>query len=88
MITDKTRYEDIRQLVERAFQQTPPTAIYGPPASPLPGRRRHKFLIRHATPTARAFDEFHALLVQAAKHHCLKGGARCAGCPLERFLNR
>jgi endonuclease-3 related protein len=87
LITAKARYEDLRQLVERAFQQAPPAAGDPPPASPLPGRRRHKFIIRRATSAARAFDEFHALLVQAAKHHCLKAQAHCSGCPLERFLN-
>jgi endonuclease III related protein len=87
LITSKARYEDIRRLVERAFQQALPTADDPPPASPLPGRRRHKFIIRRAPGAARAFDEFHALLVQAAKHHCLKAQACCSGCPLETFLN-
>jgi len=59
-----------------------------PPKSPLAGRRRHKFVIQRAPVAARAFDEFHALLVQAAKHHCLKAEARCSGCPLERFLEK
>ena len=88
LITDKARYEDIRQLVERALSQETPAALDGPPAWPLPGRRRHKFVIRRATAIARSFDEFHALLVQAAKHHCLKAEAYCAGCPLEKFLNK
>jgi len=88
LITAKSRYEDLRQLVERAFQQAHPAVLDQPPTSPLPGRRRHKFVIRRGTPTAHAFDEFHALLVQAAKHHCLKAEAKCAGCPLERFLKK
>jgi endonuclease-3 related protein len=87
LITDRAGYEDLRQLVQRAFRQALPAAGDPPPASPLAGRRRHKFVVRRATPAARAFDEFHALLVQAAKHHCLKAQARCSGCPLERFLN-
>jgi endonuclease III related protein len=86
LITAKTRYEDIRQLVQRAFQSALPPDLQQPPASPLPDRRRHKFLIRRAAPAARVFDEFHALLVQTAKHHCLKANAKCSGCPLERFL--
>jgi endonuclease-3 related protein len=86
LITAKAKYEDIRQLVQQAFGQGIPTGWHQPPASPLAGRRRHKFVIRHAPAAARAFDEFHALLVQAAKHHCLKAKAECAGCPLEKFL--
>ena len=88
LITAKARYEDIRQLVQHAFYQDIPAECDSPPASPLAGRRRHKFVIRRASSAARAFDEFHALLVQTAKHHCLKTEAHCAECPLERFLER
>ena len=88
LITAKTRYEEIRELVERAFQHPTPPRSEEPPTSPLAGRRRHKFVIRRAPAAARAFDEFHALLVQAAKHHCLKAQAKCSGCPLERFLSK
>lgn len=88
LITAKTGYEDIRQLVERSFQQELPVDCRQPATSPLPGRRRHKFVIRRTNPPARAFDELHALLVQTAKHHCLKAEACCNGCPLETFLNR
>ena len=86
LITNKAKYEEIRQLVEQAFTEKTPAGWDQPPTSPLPGRRRHKFQIRSAAPAARAFDEFHALLVQTAKHHCLKAKAQCAGCPLEGFL--
>ena len=86
LIAAKARYEDIRQLVERALPPALPPDQ--PPTSPLAGRRRHKFAIRRASPAARAFDEFHALLVQTAKHHCLKAQAQCNGCPLERFLDK
>jgi endonuclease-3 related protein len=88
LITSKAGYEDLRQLVEGALQQGLPAAEDPPPTSPLPGRRRHKFVVRRATTAARTFDEFHALLVQAAKHHCRKAEAICAGCPLEQFLNK
>ena len=86
LITAKAKYEDIRQVVEHALQQVPLPNLNEPPTSPLATRRRHKFLVRRAAPAARAFDEFHALLVQTAKHHCLKATAQCNGCPLERFL--
>jgi endonuclease-3 related protein len=84
----KARYEDIRHMVEQAFQRPLPVQSDPAPSSPLPGRRRHKFVIRSAAAPARIFDEFHALLVQAAKHHCLKAEAKCAGCPLEKFLEK
>lgn len=40
---------------------------------------------RAIPPDAAIYNEFHALLVQAGKHHCLRSAPRCAGCPLERF---
>jgi len=86
LIPAKAGYEDVRQLVEQAFSHEIPARLDDPPTSPLAGRRRHKFVVRRAVPAARAFDEFHALLVQTAKRHCLKAEARCSGCPLERFL--
>lgn len=86
VITAQAKYEEIRRLVEQAFDDGMPAGGDQPPTSPLAERRRHKFVIRRAAPAARAFDEFHALLVQAAKHHCLKAKAQCARCPLERFL--
>ena len=88
LITAKARYEDVRQLVERALGREIPAGLGQPPQSPLAGRRRHKFVVRRASAIARAFDEFHALLVQTAKHHCLKAEARCSGCPLDRFLRK
>ncbi len=40
---------------------------------------------RRVPPDAQVYNEFHALLVEAGKRHCLRAGPRCAGCPLERF---
>jgi endonuclease-3 related protein len=39
-------------------------------------------------PSARVYNEFHALLVQTGKLHCLRSAPRCAGCPLEKFPHR
>jgi endonuclease-3 related protein len=43
---------------------------------------------RAIPPDAPIYNEFHALLVQAGKRHCLRAAPRCAGCPLERFPHR
>ncbi len=87
LIGAKAKYEEIRELVERGFAEYQEADCDPPaPLSPLPGRRRHKYRIPGAAPAAVAYDEFHALLVQAAKHHCRKASAQCQGCPLEIFL--
>ena len=39
-------------------------------------------------PNAPVYNEFHALLVETGKRHCLKSAPRCAGCPLEGFPHR
>ena len=36
---------------------------------------------------AQQYNEFHALIVQTAKHYCQSRVARCEGCPLRRFLD-
>jgi endonuclease III-like uncharacterized protein len=35
---------------------------------------------------SRRYNEFHALLVQTAKHYCLKGKPKCESCPLRGLL--
>jgi len=35
---------------------------------------------------SRRYSEFHALIVQTAKHFCVKAAPRCEGCPLRPLL--
>jgi endonuclease-3 related protein len=37
---------------------------------------------------AQRYNEFHALIVQTAKHFCVKGEPRCENCPLRELLPR
>lgn len=87
----KEKYEEIRGLFEQALQEPPEVSCSDSgfaPRTKLPQRKRHKFTIRSTSPRARVFDEYHALLVQVAKHHCLKKVPLCEGCPLQNFLPR
>jgi endonuclease-3 related protein len=45
-----------------------------------------QFLHRHLPPDQAMFNEFHALLVEAAKRYCRGAAARCEECPLRKFL--
>jgi endonuclease III related protein len=45
-----------------------------------------EFLHRHLPADEALFNEFHALLVEAAKRYCHKGVARCGECPLGKFM--
>jgi endonuclease-3 related protein len=37
---------------------------------------------------AQRYNEFHALIVQTAKHFCVKGTPKCDGCPLREMLDK
>jgi len=89
VLTGEEKYEEVRELFERAFHQEAAGRWQEArfrPRSALPGKKRRKFTLRSAPQRAKVFDEYHALLVQVAKNHCLKKAALCQGCPLERFL--
>jgi hypothetical protein len=47
-----------------------------------------QFLHQHLPPDAGMFNEFHALLVEAAKRYCHRNVAHCEECPLGKFLGR
>lgn len=83
ILPEHAPYEKIRQLFQRSLQGLK-VAIPGAARPPEP--LRPKFSAQEPGSTAEIYNEYHALLVQAAKHHCLKKSARCAGCPLELLL--
>jgi len=45
-----------------------------------------QFLHQHLPPDGAVYNEFHALLVEAAKQFCRRNEIRCEECPLARFL--
>ncbi len=89
VLSGKETYEEIRQLFERALEGKAGGRWQEAgfrPAAVLADPKRHKFQLRRTTPAAKVFDEYHALLVQVAKRHCVKKAPLCRGCPLEPFL--
>ena len=56
------------------------------PAADYPSAQQ--FLHQHLPPDAALFNEFHALLVEAAKRFCHRNVAHCEDCPLGQFLPR
>jgi endonuclease III related protein len=57
-----------------------------PPAADYASARH--FLHRHLPPDQALFNEFHALLVEAAKRYCHRNVANCEECPLGKYLSR
>jgi endonuclease-3 related protein len=51
-------------------------------------RSAQQFLHQHLPPDEALFNEFHALLVEAAKRFCHRNVAHCAECPLGQFLGQ
>jgi endonuclease-3 related protein len=89
-----TAYEEIRLTVQKALRekleprgeglaQVDPDAIHTltihePSAASAMTRSE----------LSQRYNEFHALLVQTAKHYCVKGEPKCENCPLRRMLPR
>ncbi|HWR37679.1 MAG TPA: endonuclease III domain-containing protein [Clostridia bacterium] len=86
--TSKSSYEEIRQLVERALANSvgpaPVEPGAGNPAPPIHRPSQMSCALRSGQ--AQVLNEFHGLIVQVGKHHCLSRVPACKGCPLAPFL--
>lgn len=94
ILPDKSDYEDVRQLFQRALAQIVDEEERKPPEartelesgtrgathapSPMSMARR--------TVLAQVFNEMHGLIVGVGKDYCRKSQAKCDGCPLQPFL--
>ena len=103
LINRRAKYDDIRNLVEAALPAKGPNPVprvdvsrftsveQGPgPAEEVLTPVVHAPSRMSAAPRselAQQYNEFHALIVQTAKHYCQSRVARCEGCPLRRFLD-
>lgn len=88
----RTSYDEIRDVFHDALHRETAPEGFSVLRNPKPETRNPtlspKFMVRSASPAAQVYNECHALLVRAAKYHCLKKQPRCSGCPLEPFLPR
>jgi endonuclease-3 related protein len=101
LIKPDEKYDSIREMVESSLQR-PSTAIVelalpSPTVEPGPGPAEEvlrpvvhspsKMSTAPRSDLAQSYNEFHALLVQVAKHYCQSRVARCELCPLRGYLN-
>lgn len=91
LISEEAKYEDVRALVESGLKLEPEedngAALPVLPNPTIPEIHKPSVMSEsEKSEVARKFNEFHGLLVQVGKHHCLKAAPRCEGCPLERYL--
>ncbi len=81
------KYDEIRNLVERALKRELPVESHGPPQqSGPPVHEASAMSASQRTPLAQVYNEMHGLLVQVGKHYCLKREAKCEVCPLGSVL--
>lgn len=84
-----TKYEDLRELFERALRETAPsklrtekeaTGFRPSPHTPSP------MSLAPRSPLAQIYNDMHGLIVAVGKHYCLKSEPCCEHCPLRTFL--
>jgi endonuclease III related protein len=93
---EKTDYEDIRELFQRALepvsgeQRRSPVNTSARLGSGFRGAAHPPSAVSTAARTALAqvYNEMHGLIVRVGKHYCRKSQPECDGCPLQRFLPR
>jgi len=95
ILPERTDYEDIRKLFQRALspiaggRPLPPDPT--PPAeSGFRGASHPPSAMSTAARTelVQLYNEMHGLIVGVGKHFCGKSQAKCDGCPLQPFLPR
>ncbi len=86
-VSAAAKYDEIRELVERALQGEPSVESHRPGCQDRP--RVHEastMSTAQRSPRAQTYNEMHGLLVQVGKHYCLKRQPKCEVCPLESVL--
>ncbi len=81
------KYDEIRNLIERALQREQPVESLQPGKPERP--RVHEtsaMSTAQRSPLSQVYNEMHGLLVQVGKHYCLKQKPRCEICPLGGIL--
>jgi endonuclease III related protein len=101
ILPQKTDYEEIRDLLERALVRADrkPKVDAKERKSNRDGHISNASVPRTAHPPsamstaprtalAQVYNEMHGLIVGVGKHYCKKSQPHCDGCPLQQFLPR
>lgn len=94
ILPEKTEYEEIRELFQRALapmaqqQQVMPPSVAPPLAAGLHGAGHLPSAMSTAARTAmvQVYNEMHGLIVGVGKNYCRKSQPKCDECPLQGFL--
>lgn len=88
-VESAAKYDEIRDLVERALEVEEPVApIFHDAADPQRPRVHLSSIMSRAKRSRRTqiYNEMHGLMVQAGKHYCHKQVPKCEICPLRSLL--
>ncbi len=83
------KYDEVRDLAERALQNPKAFLPISGPANNLPSPPAHlPSTMSQAlrSPLAQTYNEMHGLLVQLGKHYCYQREPKCEACPLRSLL--
>ena len=85
MITSKTGYEEIRQLMEKILSSAEAAALLVPQVGADPRHPISRMSRAARSELAQHYNELHALIVRIGNQYC-RATPNCEGCPLKIFL--
>ncbi len=86
-VSAKAKYDEIRNLIERALRREQPVESNRPNRKERPRVHQASAMsTAQRSPRAQVYNEMHGLLVQVGKHYCLKQQPKCEICPLGSML--
>ena len=86
IIHSKTKYEEIRALIEDAVRSAEPESLVVPNPGSVPRHAVSRMSSASRSELAQHYNELHALIVRVGNQHC-RTKANCEGCPLQNLLN-
>jgi endonuclease III related protein len=85
IINQKTGYEEIRAMIERAIGRSGPESLVIKEPGSDPRHPVSRMSSAARTELAQHYNELHALIVRVGNHYC-RAKQICEGCPLQTFL--
>ena len=86
IIHNKTKYEEIRALIEQAISNAAPQSLFVSNPGSVPRHAVSRMSSARRSDLARHYNELHALIVRVGTQHC-RTRANCEGCPLQHLIN-
>jgi endonuclease-3 related protein len=85
IIAEKTSYDEIRLLIERAVRSAGPESLKPAEVGADPRHPESRMSRMSRIELAQHYNELHALIVRAGNLYC-RSTPKCEGCPLQKFL--